>query len=95
MTDGTRSFLVARNPEADSRLPYLLLLPLEGGLTLKARESWPPRRVSTAIGLRAPGRKRPRSSSRPRSFFVAGGERRSTWCSIVPGFRAPSSSSRR
>jgi hypothetical protein len=41
MTDGTRSFLVARNPEADSRLPYLLRLPLEGGVVLKARESWP------------------------------------------------------
>jgi hypothetical protein len=34
-------FVVARNPEADSRLPYLLRLPLEGGLLLKARESWP------------------------------------------------------
>lgn len=34
-------FVVARNPEADSRLPYLLRLPLEGGLVLKARESWP------------------------------------------------------
>lgn len=34
-------FLVARNPQADSRLPYLLRLPLETGLTLKARETWP------------------------------------------------------
>src|SRR6266508_1823895 len=34
-------FVVARNPEADSKLPYLLRLPLEGGLLLKARESWP------------------------------------------------------
>jgi len=41
MTDGTQAFLVARNPDADSKLPYLLLLPLEGGLVLKARESWP------------------------------------------------------
>jgi hypothetical protein len=41
MTDGSRCFLVARNPEADSRLPYLLQLPLEGGLLLKAREPWP------------------------------------------------------
>jgi ERCC4 domain len=41
MSDRSRAFLVARNPDADSKLPYLLLLPLEGGLVLKARESWP------------------------------------------------------
>src|SRR5512132_1096291 len=41
MSDSSRAFLVARNPEADSRLPYLLRLPLEDGLVLKARESWP------------------------------------------------------
>ena len=34
-------FVVARNSEADSKLPYLLRLPLEGGLVLKAREQWP------------------------------------------------------
>jgi ERCC4 domain len=34
-------FLVARNPQEDSRLPYLVWLPLEGGLVLKARASWP------------------------------------------------------
>ncbi len=37
----TAVFVVARNPEADSRLPYLLWLPLEDGLVLKARERWP------------------------------------------------------
>jgi ERCC4 domain len=37
-----RAFLVARNPEVGSRLPYLLRLPVAGGpLVLKARESWP------------------------------------------------------
>ncbi len=41
MTDSARAFLVARNPEADSKLPYLLRLPLEDGLVLKAREAWP------------------------------------------------------
>jgi len=35
------SFLVARNPQQDSRLPYLVRLPLEGGLVLKARAAWP------------------------------------------------------
>lgn len=34
-------FRVARNPDADSRLPYLVWLPLDGGLVLKAREPWP------------------------------------------------------
>jgi ERCC4 domain len=34
-------FVVARNPQDDSRLPYLLRLPLEGGLVLKARAPWP------------------------------------------------------
>jgi hypothetical protein len=41
MSDHTRVFLVARNPDADSKLPYLLLLPLEEGIMLKAREAWP------------------------------------------------------
>jgi hypothetical protein len=34
-------FVVARNPDPDSTLPYLLRLPIEGGLVLKARERWP------------------------------------------------------
>jgi hypothetical protein len=34
-------FLVARNPQKDSQLPYLVRLPLEGGLVLKARAPWP------------------------------------------------------
>jgi hypothetical protein len=37
----TDSFLVARNPDADSSLPYLLRLPIEGGVLLKARDRWP------------------------------------------------------
>ncbi len=34
-------FRVARNPDPQSRLPYLVWLPIEGGLVLKARDSWP------------------------------------------------------
>lgn len=35
-------FVVARNPEADSSLPYLLRIPYgEHGILLKAREAWP------------------------------------------------------
>ena len=33
--------MVARNPEPGSTLPYLLRLPIDGGLVLKAREPWP------------------------------------------------------
>jgi ERCC4 domain len=37
-----RTFVVARNPEPGSRLPYLIRVPLpDGPLVLKAREPWP------------------------------------------------------
>jgi len=39
--DGRPRFRVARNPDPESRLPYLIRLPIEGGLVLKARETWP------------------------------------------------------
>ena len=39
-TVGVR-FRVARNPDHDSRLPYLVYLPIDGGVVLKARDSWP------------------------------------------------------
>lgn len=35
------TFLVAKNPDGDSKLPFLLAVPVEGGLLLKARDSWP------------------------------------------------------
>lgn len=34
-------FLVARNPDAASKLPFLLRLPLLSGMWIKAKESWP------------------------------------------------------
>jgi hypothetical protein len=34
-------FLIARNPDPDSSLPFLVRLPIEGGITLKTREDWP------------------------------------------------------
>jgi len=37
----SRAFLVALNPDPDSSLPYLLRIPVDGGLELKARERWP------------------------------------------------------
>jgi hypothetical protein len=40
-------FVVARNPDTDSSLPYVLRLPVGGsGLALKAAEPWP---VSTRV----------------------------------------------
>jgi hypothetical protein len=42
MPGPARLFEVARNPDAASRLPYLVRLPLAGGeVVLKAREPWP------------------------------------------------------
>ncbi len=35
------NFVVARNPDSDSRLPYLVRLPIDGGLVLKVRDTWP------------------------------------------------------
>ncbi|WP_028656633.1 ERCC4 domain-containing protein [Nocardioides sp. J54] len=34
-------FVVARNPEPDSSLPYLLRIPLGDGILLKAKDTWP------------------------------------------------------
>src|SRR3954452_15039404 len=36
-----RRFVVARNPDEESSLPYLLQVPVGGGLLLKAAEPWP------------------------------------------------------
>jgi ERCC4 domain-containing protein len=35
------NFVVARNPDPNSRLPYLVRLPIDGGLILKVRDTWP------------------------------------------------------
>ncbi len=42
LPDQARTFSIARNPDADSSLPYLLHLPLgDRDLLLKARDTWP------------------------------------------------------
>ena len=41
MTDSAENFVVARNPDPDSTLPYLLRVPIDGGVLLKARDRWP------------------------------------------------------
>jgi hypothetical protein len=35
------TFVVAKNPDAKSSLPYLVRLPVDGGLILKVRNTWP------------------------------------------------------
>lgn len=35
------TFVIGHNPQEDSKLPYLLRIPIEGGLLLKARDTWP------------------------------------------------------
>jgi hypothetical protein len=89
------SFVVARNPQADSKPPYLLRLPLEGGLVLKARSLACEPRASTATASRSPGPKTRRSSSRRRSCSAVGTERRSTSSLTDLGEPAPSLFSRR
>ncbi|MFZ2501296.1 MAG: histone-like nucleoid-structuring protein Lsr2 [Nocardioides sp.] len=42
MPDMPEDFIVARNPDGDSQLPFLLRIPLgDDGIILKSRESWP------------------------------------------------------
>jgi hypothetical protein len=36
-----KAFVVAHNPEGDTKLPIIVRLPLEDGLVLKTRDSWP------------------------------------------------------
>ncbi|HZD00702.1 MAG TPA: hypothetical protein VFA46_11110, partial [Actinomycetes bacterium] len=49
-----RRFIVARNPDPNSRLPYLIRVPLaEGPLLLKAGAPWP--RTATVYCHRAAG----------------------------------------
>jgi hypothetical protein len=35
------AFIVARNPDAESKLPFLIAIPVDDGVLLKARDSWP------------------------------------------------------
>ena len=34
-------FVIARNPDGDSSLPYIVRIPLGGGILLKTRDTWP------------------------------------------------------
>lgn len=41
MTSAADRFVVAKNPDAASSLKYLVRLPLDGGVILKVRDTWP------------------------------------------------------
>ena len=73
MADDAASFLVARNPDPDSSLRYLLRLPLEGGILLKARDCWPPPPASTATRSTS-GHQTRRSSKLSPSGTASGAE---------------------
>jgi hypothetical protein len=62
-------FVVARNPDPDSRLPYLVRLPLEGGLILKVRDTWP--RTSRVFCARVDGGWPSGSPALPLSYSAA------------------------
>lgn len=39
--DGVMELLIARNPDPDSRLPFLLRVPLSGGMVFRTSDTWP------------------------------------------------------
>lgn len=41
MRDERPRFVIVKNPDEASSLPYLVKLPIDGGLVLKARDTWP------------------------------------------------------
>ena len=47
-------FVLARNPGPDSRLPFIVRRPINGGLILKVRDTWP--RTSRVFCARVEGR---------------------------------------
>jgi hypothetical protein len=57
---GSRVFVIARNPESDTKLPYLLRLPIDRGVVLKRGTSGHGPRASTAIRSRKAGPKTPK-----------------------------------
>lgn len=79
---GGDSFLVARNPDGESTLPYLVHIPPRGRHRAQGARDLAARRASIAIPSRArTGPRRPRSSTRQASAAAPAGARRSTSCS--------------
>jgi hypothetical protein len=93
VTDRAQVFVVARNPDADSKLPYLLSLPLEGGLVLKARESWPATARVYCHRFEQPWPEQAELIERT-PVLLCRRRGAAISCSTGPGLPAPSSSSR-
>jgi hypothetical protein len=90
---GAARFLVARNPQADSRLPYLVRLPLGDGVVLKARAPWPATARVYCHASKSRGLNMQTSSTKRPSSSANGVGRRSISSSTDPGKRAANSSS--
>ena len=90
-----REFMVARNPEEGSSLPYLVHLPIgPAGIVLKVRDLWP--RTTKLYCHRADWpRRRPTSSNGSRCGRASVAGRRSTSCSTAAGRTGRSSCSPR
>src|SRR3954468_5330320 len=91
----TGIFRVARNPDADSTLPYVVEIPLSAGpLFLKVKDTWPRTAKIYCHELAASARQR-RSSRRSPPAAAYGAAWPSTWSSTERERTARSSSSRR
>ena len=93
--EGPPRFRVARNSDPDSRLPYLIWLPIEGGLVLKARETWPRASRVFVLKMRLVGIGRRNNLRTCPSFYAGPGAPPSTWCSTDHPYHVPSLSSPR
>ena len=83
-------FLIARNPEGDSSLPYVLRIPLgRNGVVVKARETWP--RTSKVYCHRAEWPEDAEIVERVPTAVGLSVARRSIWCSTAAARTAHSS----
>jgi hypothetical protein len=85
--------VIARNPDEGSKLPYLLRLPIDGGLVLKARETWPGATRVYCHECRRAGPTTPKCSSASRCARAGAAARRWTCCSRADATTAASSCS--
>ena len=86
--------IIVGNPDPDSTLPYLVRVPISGGLVFRTKGAWPAPAPCTAIPFRRPsGPMRQRSSSGSPCRLATAGARRSTSSPNGAGRSASRSSS--